>query len=61
MDTISYELRGVMCESEPDQLGDTKEISIDALGDDIEKFFARYEKLEEDNDDTLIRGTERNK
>ena len=60
MDTISSALKGVMCESEQDELGVTQEQSIDTLEEDIEKFLSRYEKLKEDKDDTLMRATERN-
>ena len=59
METISSELKGVICESEQDELGVTQEQSIDTLEEDIEKFLVRYEKLKEDNDDTLTWATER--
>ena len=48
MDTISSELKGVICESEKDELGVTQEQSIDALEEDLEKFLSRYEKLKEE-------------
>ena len=59
METISSEQKGVICESEQDELGVTQEQSIDTLEEDIEKFLVRYEKLKEDNDDTLTGSTER--
>ena len=60
MDTISSELKGVICESEKDKLKATQEQSINALEEDLEKFLSRYEKLKEGKDDTLMRASERN-
>ena len=59
MDTISSILKGVMCESERDKLGDSQEKSIEKLDDDIENYLERYDKILDDNDDTLTTATER--
>ena len=59
MDNISSVLKGVMCESEQDELGDTQEKSIENLDADIEKYLERYEDIIENNDDTLTRAVDR--
>ena len=59
MDTTSSILKGVMCESERDELEDTQEKSIEKLDDDIENYLEICKKILDDHDDTLIRATER--
>ena len=59
MDTISSILKGVMCESERDDLGDSQEKLIEKLDYDIENYLEIYDKILDDNDDTLTTATER--
>ena len=59
MDSISSRLKGVMCESEPDELGNTQEQAIEKLDDDIENYLERYNKILQDNDDAAATAMER--
>ena len=54
MDSISASLKRVMCESEPDELGNgvTQDIAIEKLDDDIENYL-------EDNDKAIATAIER--
>ena len=42
MDSISSRLKGVMCENEPDELGNTQDVAIDNV---IENYLERYNKI----------------
>ena len=48
-------LKGVMCESEQDELGVTQENSIEKLDANVEKYLERYEEIIENKDNALAR------
>ena len=55
MDNISSVLKGVMCESKQDELGDTQERSIEKLDANIQKYLEGYEEIIDNKDDAFTR------
>ena len=61
MDSISASLKKVMCESEPDEVGNgvTQDIAIEKLEEDVEGYLEKYKKLLEDNEEVIASAIER--
>jgi len=61
MDSISASLQKVMCESEPDKVGNrvTQDMAIEKLEEDVEGHLEKHKKLLEDNEEVITAAIER--
>ena len=62
MDSISTSLQTVMCESEPDEVGNriTQDAALEKLEEDVEGYLEKLKKLLEDNEEIIAEAIERN-